>query len=194
MPCRMGAGTPEKDMEMAKLSKDGMDPKTVKRMYKNRVALPDDVKEKVVGIMNVTLAAGLDMYSQAKYAHWNVKGVNFYQLHLVFDAVAKVIGKQVDPIAERITQLGGTANGTVRMSAASSPIAPYNVESLSGPEHLESLANSLGTYCKELREASDKIDDAGDGPTSDFYNQLIVDAEEELYFLESHLEAGKDVQ
>lgn len=179
---------------MAQDAKKGMAPKTVKRMFKNRVALPEDVKEKVVGIMNTTLAGSLDMYSQAKYAHWNVKGVNFYQLHLVFDDVAKTIFKQIDAIAERITQLGGTANGTVRMSAGTSPIPPYNVEALSGPDHLEALANSLGVYCKELREASDKIDDAGDGPTSDFYNQLIVDAEEELYFLESHLEAGTNVQ
>ncbi len=171
-----------------------MAPKMVKRMYKNRVALPDDVKEKVVGIMNPTLAASLDMYSQAKYAHWNVKGVNFYQMHLVFDNVAKTIFKQIDAIAERITQLGGTADGTVRMSAATSPISPYNVDALGGPDHVEALANSLGEYAKTLREASDKVDDAGDGPTSDFYNQLIVDAEEELYFLESHLEAGPDVQ
>ncbi len=173
--------------------KKGMEPTTVKRMYKNRVALPDDTKEKVVGVMNNTLAAALDMYSQAKYAHWNVKGMNFYQLHLVFDATAKVIFKQIDPIAERITQFGGVANGTVRMSAANSPIAAYKVESIDGPSHLKALADSLGTYCKELREASDKIDDLGEEPTSDFYNQLIVDAEEELYFLESHLEAG-DVQ
>ena len=80
------------------------------------------------------------------------------------------------------------------MSAESSPIAPYNVQSLSGPEHVEALANALGQYAKNLRESSDKIDDAGDGPTSDFYNQLIIDAEEELYFLESHLEAGLNVQ
>ncbi len=181
-------------MANSKESNKAMGTKTVKRMYKNRVALPDDVKEKVVDAMNVTLAASLDMYSQAKYAHWNVKGVNFYQLHLVFDDVAKTIFKQIDAIAERITQLGGTANGTVRMSAANSPIAAYNVEALSGPEHVTALANSLGTYAKELREASDKVDDIGDSPTSDFYNQLIVDAEEELYFLESHLEAGPDVQ
>jgi starvation-inducible DNA-binding protein len=181
-------------MPMADAVKSGLNPKTVKRFYNNRVALPEDVKKKTVDVANVTLAASLDMYSQAKYAHWNVKGVNFYQLHLVFDAVAKTIFKQIDAIAERITQLGGTANGTVRMSAGNSPIPAYNVEALSGPEHVEALANSLGTYCKELREASDKIDEIGDGPTSDFYNQLIVDAEEELYFLESHLEAGKDVQ
>ena len=163
------------------------------RMYKNRVALPDDVKRKVVEVMNKKLASSLDMYSQAKFAHWNVKGMNFYQLHLVFDATAKVIFKQIDPIAERITQLGGVANGTVRQSATHSVIPPYKTDAVSGPEHLEALANALGTYCKELREASDAIDDIGDEPTADFFKQLVVEAEEELYFLESHLEAG-DVQ
>ena len=170
-----------------------MQPTTVKRMYKNRVALPDDVKAKVCDVANLKLAAALDMYSQAKFAHWNVKGMNFYQLHLVFDATAKVIFKQIDPIAERITQLGGVANGTVRMSAANSPIPAYKVESIDGPSHLNALAESLGKYCSELRDASDAIDKLGDEPTSDFFKQLVVDAEEELYFIESHLEAG-DVQ
>ena len=118
-------------MAKMKEGKNPMDPKTVKRMYKNRVALPDDVKEKVCEIANVKLAAALDTYTQAKYAHWNVKGVNFYQLHLVFDATAKVIFKHIDAIAERITQLGGTANGTVRMSAANSPIATHTTANAS---------------------------------------------------------------
>jgi hypothetical protein len=81
------------------------------------IALSDDVKKRVVQVMQERLAEASDMYSQAKFAHWNVKGDNFYQLHLVFDQVAKVVGDQVDPIAERITQLGGVANGTVRQAA-----------------------------------------------------------------------------
>ena len=160
------------------------------RMYKNRVALSDDTKQKVVEQMTRTLAASFDVYSQAKFAHWNVKGLNFYQLHLVFDTVAKTVFKQVDPIAERITQLGGVANGTVRQSAASSEVPPYNVDAVNGTEHLTALADSLGKYCSLMREVSEKIDDLGDKPSADFFNQLIVDAEEELYFLESHMEAG----
>jgi len=168
-------------------------PALANRMYKNRVDLPDETKRKVVEILNQNLANAFDMYSQAKFAHWNVKGMNFYQLHLVFDATADVIFKQVDPIAERITQLGGTALGTMRMSAESSEIAPYDTNAISGPEHLVALANSLGTYCSKLRKASDDIDEAGDEPSADFIKALVIEAEEELYFLESHLEAG-DVQ
>ena len=162
-------------------------------MYKNRVDLPDDTKKKVVEAMQPTLASASDMYSQAKFAHWNVKGDNFYQLHLVFDHVAKVIGKQADPIAERMTQLGGMANGTARQAAMGSIIPEYKVDVIAGMDHVRALADSLGCYTKCMRDASSKIDDLGDKPTADFYNQLIVDAEEQLYFLESHLEAG-DVQ
>ena len=166
---------------------------TVKRMYETRIALPAEVKEKVVEVMQERLAEALDMYSQAKFAHWNVKGVNFYQLHLVFDSVADHIFPQIDSIAERLTQLGGVANGTVRQAASVSKIPEYNVELVNGMDHVCALADALGHYCKELREASDKIDEIGDEPTSDFFKQLVVEAEEQLYFLESHLEAG-DVQ
>lgn len=179
--------------ERASVPAPGPKTHSVSRMYKNRVALPDEVKKQVVEKMQDTLASATDMYSQAKFAHWNVKGDNFYQLHLVFDHVAKVIGKQADPIAERITQLGGVANGTTRQAAATSKLPEYDVDVEAGMKHVAALADSLGVYTAVLRNASNEIDELGDGPTSDFYNQLIVDAEEQLYFLESHLEAG-DVQ
>ena len=160
------------------------------KMYKNRVALSDEQKKDAVGVMQQRLADALDMYSQAKFAHWNVKGVNFYQLHLLFDSVAEAIFPQIDQIAERMTQLGGVANGTVRQSAAGSCIPEYDSSLTAGMDHVEALSNALGNYCQALREASDKIDEIGDEPSSDFFKQLTVEAEEQLYFLESHLEAG----
>ena len=160
------------------------------KMYHNRVALSDEQKQKVVGVMQLRLAEALDMYSQAKFAHWNVKGVNFYQLHLVFDSVAEAIFPQIDQIAERMTQLGGVANGTVRQSATSSQIPEYEVSLTAGMDHVNALSNALGCYAQALRQASDDIDEIGDEPTSDFFKQLVVEAEEQLYFLESHLEAG----
>lgn len=163
------------------------------KMYKNRVDLSDDQKKQVVGVMQARLAGALDMYSQAKFAHWNVKGYNFYQLHLCFDQVAKRIFKQIDAIAERMTQLGGVANGTVRQSAQGSPIPEFDTMLVAGMDYVNALANSLGVYAASLREASDKIEEIGDDPTADFFKALDVDAEEQLYFLESHLEAG-DVQ
>jgi len=171
----------------------GPETKINSKMYKNRVDLSDDQKKQVVQVMQARLAGALDMYSQAKFAHWNVKGYNFYQLHLCFDHVAKRIFKQIDAIAERMTQLGGVANGTVRQSAQGSPIPEFDTMLVAGMDYVNALANSLGVYAASLREASDKIEEIGDDPTADFFKALDIDAEEQLYFLESHLEAG-DVQ
>ena len=92
-----------------------------------------------------------------------------------------------------MTQLGGVANGTARQASVASILNEYPVDTVAGMDHVRALADSLVKYCACLRNASDEIDEIGDEPSSDFYNQLIVDAEEQLYFLESHLEAG-DVQ
>ncbi len=160
-------------------------------VYPTRIALSDEQKTKVVGVMQEKLASALDMYSQAKFAHWNVKGINFYQLHLAFDSVAEKIFPQIDAIAERLTQLGGVANGTVRQSAMTSRLPEFDIQQTpAGMDYVKNLADSLGAYCAALRDASEKIEEIGDDPTADFFKQLDVEAEEQLYFLESHLEAG----
>ncbi len=165
----------------------------VDRMYENGVALPDETKRRVTEILQRRLAEAIDLQSQAKFAHWNVKGFNFYQLHLVFDSVQETILNQIDPIAERITQLGGVANGTVRQAVCLSRVPEYPVDAVAGMEHVEALSNALGDYCADLREAARDIRECGDPPTAHFLKRLIQKAEEQLYFLESHLEAG-DVQ
>lgn len=43
----------------------------------------------MIGVLNQHLAAALDRYSQAKQAHWNVKGPSFLSLHELFDKVAE---------------------------------------------------------------------------------------------------------
>ena len=165
----------------------------VDRMFPNRVALPGDVKRRVVEILGQRLAEAIDLQSQAKFAHWNVKGVNFYQLHLLFDSVQGTILKQIDPMAERITQLGGVANGTVRQAVCVSRIPEYPVGTVAGMDHVQALSEALGDYCQDLREAAAEVRGRGDRPTAHFLKQLIRKAEKQLYELESHLQAG-DVQ
>ncbi len=169
----------------------GPSTRIIDRMYPNRVDLPDDVKRQVAHLLQDRLAAAIDVQSQAKFAQWNVKGFNFYQLNLLFKNVAKVVRKQIDPLADRITALGGVANGTIRQAVCMSPVPEFPVETAAGMEQVSALAGALGRYCEKMREASDQAEELGDPSTKDFLNALIVDAEEQLYFLESHLEAGK---
>jgi len=93
---------------------------TTARTFKTRINLPADRREKLIALLNQQLADTFDLFGQTKQAHWNVKGPQFYQLHLLFDDLADKVEKYIDEIAERATTLGGSAQGTVRMAAAAS--------------------------------------------------------------------------
>src|SRR5262249_37837307 len=100
--------------------------------FSTHIDIPDNAREKLVTLLNARLADTFDLYSQIKQAHWNVKGSDFIQLHLLYDEVAGAIFEYVDEIAERATSLGGLALGTARMAASASTLDEYPVEATDG--------------------------------------------------------------
>src|SRR5436853_5968223 len=90
--------------------------------FETSVNISPENRQKLIALMNARLADSMDLFSQTKFAHWNVKGKDFYQLHLLFDEIAEHVEDSVDTIAERITALGGRADGTLRQAAAASSI------------------------------------------------------------------------
>ena len=90
------------------------------RTFSTSVGVPENNRQALIALLNARLADSTDLKSQVKWAHWNVKGLHFIQLHDLFDSVASHLEEQSDSIAERITTLGGVANGTVREAAAKS--------------------------------------------------------------------------
>src|SRR5688500_5604352 len=81
----------------------------VARTFTTGVDLSTCTREAMIALLNQQLANTSDLYSQTKQAHWNVKGIHFYQLHLLFDALAAKRLEESDEIAERATALGGYA-------------------------------------------------------------------------------------
>ena len=73
-------------------------------MFKTKNDLPDDTRAKVIDLLNARLADAIDLQSQTKQAHWNVKGPNFIALHQLFDRISEDAGENVDEIAERVVQ------------------------------------------------------------------------------------------
>src|SRR5512147_1346076 len=115
------------------------------KTYATQNDLAPDVREKAVALLNQQLADTLDLYSQTKQAHWNVKGMQFYQLHDLFDTLAEAVEEYTDLIAERATALGGTALGTVRMSAADSRLPEYPLDAVEGRQHVEALTTRFAS-------------------------------------------------
>src|SRR5262245_1690971 len=98
------------------------------KLFPTRNDLAPTVREQAVQLLNQHLADTTDLYSQTKQAHWNVKGLHFYQLHLLFDTLAEAVEEYIDLIAERTAALGGTALGTVRQSAGRTRLPEYQVD------------------------------------------------------------------
>ncbi len=157
------------------------------KLYGTRIDLAEDIRVKVIEILNQTLAATLDLKTQTKQAHWNVKGMDFYQLHELFDEMATELEEYVDMVAERVTALGGVAKGTARIAASESILAEYDLNAVTGEEHVTALANSFGTYANHVREAIDTTDELGDADTADLYTEISRTIDKRLWFLEAHL-------
>ncbi len=157
------------------------------KMYSTRIDLPSNVREEIIAILNKTLAATLDLKTQTKQAHWNVKGMDFYQLHELFDEMAGELEEYVDMVAERVTALGGTALGTARVAASESILPEYPLDAVTGGDHITALADRFAAYAKHVREAIDTTDDLGDADTADLYTEISRTIDKRLWFLEAHL-------
>ena len=138
-------------------------------MYKTKIDLPEKTRRNVIVILNERLSDAIDLQSQVKQAHWNVKGPNFIALHELFDKISDVVLEHIDEIAERITSLGGTAEGTVAVAAKRSKLKNYPLSITAGKDHLFYLSTQLSVFGKAVRSAIDETGDLGDADTADLF-------------------------
>jgi starvation-inducible DNA-binding protein len=96
----------------------------------------------LIALMNCQLSTAVDLQTQTKQAHWNVKGPSFIALHELFDRVAASVADSVDLIAERIAQLGGTAEGTTRIAAQWSCLEAHPIAITDGLSHVQAVAQA----------------------------------------------------
>ena len=156
--------------------------------FTTRIDLAADVRTRMTSLLNRQTAQNADLYSQTKQAHWNVKGPDFMQLHLLFDQLAGMIEPFTDELAERVTALGGYAKGTVRMAAATSDLPEFPTDRHDGQAHLEALAERWAAYAASTRAAIQASAEAGDPSTEDLFVEISREVDKGLYFIEGHLQ------
>ncbi len=157
-------------------------------MYKTKIDLSEKIRRNVIVILNDRLAEAIDLQSQIKQAHWNVKGPQFISLHELFDKISDQVLEHIDDIAERITSLGGTAEGTVAVAARRSKLKNYPLSVTAGRDHLMNLSTQLATCGKATRAAIEAADSIGDVDSADLLTGISRDLDKNLWFLEAHLQ------
>ncbi|MFO1023066.1 MAG: DNA starvation/stationary phase protection protein Dps [Planctomycetales bacterium] len=152
--------------------------------------LPADKRTQICQLLNQHLADLINLQLQTKQAHWNVKGPHFIALHELFDSVAGEVLGFVDDVAERITALGGTAEGTIAAVSQKSKLPAYPLTITSGRDHVEALSTALATMGKSVRAAIDQSDELGDADTADLFTGISRDLDKKLWFVEAHLQGN----
>lgn len=142
--------------------------------------------DQLVFILNRQLADNINLKLQAKQAHWNIKGPNFSELHLLFDKVAEEADINADMLAERVRQLGGTAAGTLEEVKKRSQLEEYPITT--APEqYLRTLAESIEICANEARHSIDLADELNDSVTSDLFTEIARGLDKQHWFVSSHM-------
>src|SRR4051794_19123642 len=141
-------------------------------MFKTKNDLSEATRAKVIELLNARLADCIDLQTQTKQAHWNVKGPNFIALHELFDKINEAVEDYVDDIAERAVQLGGVAEGTARIVAKRSSLSEYPAKAVGGHGHVEALSSVLAAFGTAVRNGIAQANDLGDLATADLFTEL----------------------
>jgi starvation-inducible DNA-binding protein len=160
-------------------------------MHETRNDLPDNIRKAAIDLLQARLADVVDLVTQAKQAHWNVKGPSFVGLHDLFEKVAENGREHADLIAERITALGGVAEGTAAVAAERSILPRYPLDIADGPAHVEALSTALATFAKAARTAIDGTSEMGDQVTADLFTEVTRGTDKYLWLVEVHAQAKR---
>ncbi len=158
-------------------------------MYKTGNDLPLTERAELNTLMNLRLASAIDLQLQMKQAHWNVKGPSFIGLHELFDKIDEAVESYVDMIAERIVQLGGVAEGTVRIVASRSRLVEYPLTLSDGMAHVDAVATALSTFGQEARATIGEAEELNDADTADLFTEVSRGIDKWLWFVEAHSQA-----
>jgi starvation-inducible DNA-binding protein len=145
-------------------------------------------RARLLPALQASLADGIDLYTQLKLAHWNVKGPHFASLHPLFETLADEAGVRNDEIAERGVALGGLAIGSARQVAEATRLDELGADLTDERRLIERLLAAVGRHAEGLRAARELAEEVGDGDTEDLLTAQITAVEKNAWFLSASLE------
>jgi starvation-inducible DNA-binding protein len=161
------------------------------RLFPTKNDLPVETRAKVAQVLNRRLADCIDLQTQCKQAHWNVKGPQFIALHKLFDEINEDVEEYVDLLAERVVQLGGVAEGTARTVAQRTTIPEYPLNIAGGQEHVDALSTALASFGGCARQGIADMEQLNDADSMDILTEISRGVDKWLWFVEAHLQGAQ---
>ena len=152
------------------------------------IALSEETRIQSCEELNRILADTQIIYSLYKKHHWLMRGLTFYQLHLLLDKHAAEQLELVDLLAERVQTLGGVAVGDPRHVAeiTTVPRPPDGAEEVLAM--LSRLLEAHEIILAKVRDAIENTARTGDAGTNDILTSEVLRTNEfQVWFIAEHL-------
>ncbi|MFC3213271.1 MULTISPECIES: Dps family protein [Novosphingobium] len=143
----------------------------------------DNSKAALIDSLNGLLADTFALYVKTKNYHWHVKGPQFHDLHLLFDAQATEIFGLTDLIAERVRKLGGRTLTSIGSIAAKTSIDDSDDTNLDAKGMVKQLFDDNTAYVATLKATKELAGEAGDNATDGIIDDWTDQAEQRAWFL-----------
>lgn len=155
-------------------------------MNKLTIGLDKQESKKIAEKLNVLLSNFQIYYQNLRGLHWNIKGKNFFELHLKFEELYTDAQIKIDNIAERILTLQSKPLHTFQDYLNNSSVA-VGKDISKDEESIELVVNSLTKLLiieREILNLSDKTNDEG---TNSMMSDVIAEQEKIIWMLNSWL-------
>lgn len=152
----------------------------------NSIGLPQKETKQIVDKLNTLLASCSVLYMNTRGFHWNIKGKDFFELHLKFEEIYDNLVVQIDEIAERVLTLEGTPIHSFTENLKHSVIEE-SVDITEGQSALKSILEGFRTIVILQREILEIASDIGDEGTASQMGDYITAQEKEIWMYRSYL-------
>jgi starvation-inducible DNA-binding protein len=153
---------------------------------KNLIGLNSEKAVVLSNTLNELLSDYQMFYQNLRGLHWNIKGREFFELHVKFEEYYDDAVIKVDEIAERILTLEGEPLHTFSDYIKVSEIKEEKGVS-DGEKGVEIIINNFSTLILKERKILNLASEADDEGTASLMSDYISETEKTLWMLSSYL-------
>lgn len=154
-------------------------------MDAKEISLNEKEVKPVVDLLNDYLANYHIHYQKLRGCHWNIKGSNFFTLHIKFEELYTNAQETIDEIAERVLTLGKPPHSRFADYINESVIQEIDTIGMPDMEMVNALLEDMAKLIELERDLLEATDMASDDGTNDMVNRFMQFKEKNTWMLRS---------
>lgn len=155
---------------------------------KTQIGLDKKQSEKLAKELNELLADYQIFYMNVRGYHWNIRGINFFELHAKFEEVYDDLVIKVDEIAERILTLGYRPSNAFSEYLKIADIKEHTGVS-SAKDCLQGTLEGFKALLSKQRAILETASDVGDEGTASQMSDYITEQEKLIWMYSAACES-----